>query len=259
MTLSPLKSWFLEPAANLPPVTPPPTAVLLDVGGVFLLPSREHIRSALDQVRHTVAEDEVIDRAHYLAARVFPMDLEGEEFMGPYWREYLDVYARTLQVDDELVPEAVEHLRNEYVTGGLWSHEIEGARRGLAELEETGVTVGIVSNSDGTIGIRLREMGICQVGPGPGVDVCCLVDSGQVGVEKPDPKIFDFALDALDLEPDEVWYVGDTPAFDVVGARRAGITPILMDPFEVNTDYGVPCVTSLGEVAAMVSGTNPQT
>lgn len=229
-----------------------PRAVLLDVGGVFLLPSREHIRSALSQVGHNIDSDHAIDRAHYVSARVFPMDLEGEEFMGPYWQDYLDRYARTLEVDDALVPEAVEHLRNEYVTGALWSHEIEGARAGLGQLEETGVTVGIVSNSDGTIGARLYEMEICQVGPGPGVDVHCLIDSGQVGVEKPDPKIFDIALDSLDLSPEEVWYVGDTPAFDVVGARRAGIRPILMDPFEVNGDYGVKCVRSLGEVAAMI-------
>lgn len=233
-------------------MTTNPPAVLLDVGGVFLLPSHDHIRSALDQIGHTVDDDEAIDRAHYVAANVFPMDLEGHEFMGPYWQEYLEAYATTLGVEEDRLPEATEHLRNEYVTGGLWSHEIEGARKGLRELSDTGVTVGIVSNSDGTIGARLREMEICQVGPGPGVDVRCLIDSGQVGVEKPDPRIFDFALDNLDVAPEEIWYVGDTPAFDVVGARRAGMRPILMDPFEVNGDYGVTCVRSLSELAATV-------
>jgi putative hydrolase of the HAD superfamily len=232
-----------------------PRAVLLDVGGVFLLPSRSHIRNALDRVRHIVKDDEAIDRAHYVAARVFPMDLEGHEFMGPYWQAYLEAYARELDVETTVVPEAVEHLRNEYVTGGLWSQEIPGARRGLEELAETGVTVGVVSNSDGTIEARLRESEILQVGPGPGVEVTCLVDSGAVGVEKPDPKIFDHALEVLDIEPEEIWYVGDTPAFDVVGARRAGIRPILMDPFSVNADFGVRCVRSLSEVADMVSRT----
>lgn len=229
--------------------------MLLDVGGVFLLPSRPHIRSALDQVGHTVTDDSAIDRAHYVAVRAFPMDLEGHEFMGPYWQDYLKAYADELQVPEDLIPEAVEHLRNEYVTGGLWSHEIEGSREGLRLLAGTGVTVGIVSNSDGTIGDRLRELGILQLGPGPGVDVACLVDSGAVGVEKPDPKIFDHALELLDLPPEGIWYVGDTPAFDVVGARRAGIFPILLDPFGVNEDFGVRCVTSLAGVAKMVSPT----
>lgn len=193
-----------------------------------------------------------IDRAHYVAVRVFPMELEGDEFMGPMWTEYLREYARFLGADDDVVPDAIEHLRNEYVTGGLWSQVINGSVDGLAALVDTGTTVGVVSNSDGTIETRLREMGILQVGSGDGIEVACVVDSGGVGVEKPDPRIFDHALDVLGVPPNDVWYIGDTPAFDVVGARRAGLRPILMDPFEVNRDYGVTCVRSLGEVAEMI-------
>lgn len=229
-----------------------PSAVLLDVGGVFLLPSRAHIRFALGQVDHFVTDDSAIDRAHYVSVRVFPMDLDPGEYMGPYWSNYLDTYARDLAVDESLLEEAIEHLRNEYVTGGLWSHLIEGSPEGLRKLVDSGVPVGIVSNSDGTVETRLGEMGVLQVGPGPGVEIRCLVDSGDVGVEKPDPRIFDYALEMLDVPREEVWYVGDTPAFDVVGAERAGLRPILMDPFGVNGDFGVTCVTSLTDVAEMV-------
>ncbi|MGH3650286.1 MAG: HAD family hydrolase [Acidimicrobiia bacterium] len=229
-----------------------PSAVLLDVGGVFLLPSRSHIRSALAQVGHEVAEDSAIDRAHYVAARVFPMDLDRDEWMGPYWSEYLRIYASCLEVPEDRIPEAVEHLRNEYVTGWLWSQEIEGSREGLRRLADTGVDVGVVSNADGTIESQLLESGILQVGPGDGVEVLCLVDSGVVGVEKPDPRIFDFALEVLGVEREDVWYVGDTPGFDVTGAQRAGLTPILMDPFDVNGDLGVTTVTSLTELAEMI-------
>jgi putative hydrolase of the HAD superfamily len=129
---------------------------------------------------------------------------------------------------------------------------IDESVEGLAKLVDTGVPVGVVSNSDGTIERRLKEMGILQVGPGRGVEVRCVIDSGGVGVEKPDPRIFDFALDVLGLSSESVWYVGDTPAFDIVGARRAGLVPILMDPFGVNGDFEVECVRSLGEVARLV-------
>lgn len=227
-------------------------AVLLDVGGVFLLPSRAHIRDALGQIGHTVVDDAAIDRAHYVAAGVFPMDLTGHEFLGPLWDEYLFVYASTLGVVEERTPEAVEHLRNAYVSGGLWSQVIEGSADGLQALVDTGVPVGIVSNSDGSIETRLREMEILQVGRGAGVEVRCVVDSGSVDVEKPDPRIFDFALDALDLPPEGIWYVGDTPAFDIVGASRAGLEPVLMDPYDVNGRHNVPRVRSLSEVASMI-------
>jgi putative hydrolase of the HAD superfamily len=233
-------------------MTRPPEAILLDVGGVFLLPSHAHIRSALAQVGHTVADDEAIDRAHYQAVRVFPMDLEGDEFMGPIWTDYLRVYASSLEVPEEVAEEAIEHLRNEYVTGWLWSHLIAGSVDGLKALAATGVPIGVVSNSDGTIEARLREMAVLQVGPGPGVEVRCVIDSGTVGVEKPDPAIFEPALEILGIEARAVWYVGDTPAFDIVGANRAGLRPILMDPFGVNGDFEVACVGSLAELAASI-------
>jgi putative hydrolase of the HAD superfamily len=201
-----------------------------------------------------VADDATIDRAHYEAVRAFPMDLEDGEWMGPYWDDYLDRYARVVGVPADLIPEAIEHLRNEYVTGWLWTHVIEGSPGHLADLVATGVPVGIVSNSDVTIERRLGDMGILQVGPGVGVEVRCLIDSGTVGVEKPDPQIFDYAFEQLDMDPDGIWYVGDTPAFDIIAASKAGLEPILMDPFGVNADYGVETVKNLGEVAEMVNG-----
>ena len=115
-------------------MTRPPKAILLDVGGVFLLPSHSHIRSALAQVNHTVTDNDAIDRAHYEAVRVFPMDLEGDEFMGPMWTNYLRVYASSLRVPEEVADEAIGHLRNEYVTGWLWSHLIAGSVDGLRAL-----------------------------------------------------------------------------------------------------------------------------
>lgn len=229
-----------------------PTAVLLDVGGVFLLPDRSRIRQALDQVGHAVIDDAAIDRAHYQATRVFPMDLEGDEDLRHYWDRYLQTYSRSLEVPDGLIDQAVGHLRNEYVSGGLWTEIIDGSSRGLEELVATGVPVGIVSNSNGTIEERLASLEVLQVGSGPGVEVRCVVDSGAVGIEKPDPRIFDYALEQLDMRPEGMWYVGDTPAFDIVGANRAGLRPILMDPFDVNGDFSVSCVGSLSEVARMI-------
>jgi HAD superfamily hydrolase (TIGR01549 family) len=54
-----------------------------------------------------------------------------------------------------------------------------------------------------------------------------IVISGDVGVKKPDPAIFQIALQATGLAPDEVVYVGDTME-DVKGATAAGIRPIII-------------------------------
>ena len=54
-----------------------------------------------------------------------------------------------------------------------------------------------------------------------------IVISAEVGVKKPDPRIFDVAFDQTGMKPEEVIYVGDTED-DVKAARAAGIVPILI-------------------------------
>ncbi|WP_241758249.1 HAD family hydrolase [Myxococcus landrumensis] len=48
--------------------------------------------------------------------------------------------------------------------------------------------------------------------------------SSEVGVEKPDPRIFLTALEHVRREPAEVLHVGDDPERDIVGAAKVGIT-----------------------------------
>jgi len=85
------------------------------------------------------------------------------------------------------------------------------------------------------------------------VPVECVIDSGAVGVMKPDARIFELALTAMAIEPGDAWYVGDMPAIDVVGARNAGLWPIVMDPFGFQPGVDYARVTSLFDVAELVS------
>ena len=62
-----------------------------------------------------------------------------------------------------------------------------------------------------------------------------IVISGEVGVKKPDPAIFSFALKQTGLRNDEVVYIGDAPE-DIQGARAAGIYPILIQRKQSDTD-----------------------
>ena len=55
--------------------------------------------------------------------------------------------------------------------------------------------------------------------------------SESVGLRKPDSRLFALVLDQLGLSPDEVWFVGDHPEFDIIGAERAGLTGIWMTGF----------------------------
>ncbi len=229
---------------------PTPKAVLLDVGGVFFVPSHDRVIGACARAGFT-ANVEDLDRAHYEGARSFPV--EDELDWPTRWHGYLEAFITTCGAPDELREEIHQHLDSEFADAALWMRELPGARDGLRALSETGVRLGIVSNADGLIGQRLTEAGILQVGPGIGTEVETIIDSGAVGVMKPDPRIFHLALDAMGLDAQDTWYVGDMPGIDVVGARRAALRPIVMDPFDLHLDADYERVGSLGELAQRIA------
>src|SRR4051812_25757255 len=202
----------------------PPTAVLLDAGGVFVLPERERIVAAFHRAECAVA-GELLTEAHFRAAARFSTDLDVEADWAGCWLGYLQTYIEECGVAPDRREEAHRHVDSEFADAGLWTEVIPGSAESLQALVDAGIRVGIVSNADGLIGQRLADFEVCQVGPGLGVPLECVIDSGNVGVMKPDPRIFAVALDLLELDPSEVWYVGDMPAIDVVGARRAGLRP----------------------------------
>jgi putative hydrolase of the HAD superfamily len=73
-------------------------------------------------------------------------------------------------------------------------------------------------------------------------------DSAVVGVEKPDVTIFQKALNDLGVRPEETLHVGDLESVDVLGARRAGIHPILVDPGSDPTRSDFPILKSVAEL-----------
>jgi putative hydrolase of the HAD superfamily len=219
-------------------------AVLLDAGGVLMLPSHEPVLAALAAVG--VAIDAArLDRAHYAGMRA--LDEAPPEFFE--WRPYLEAYVRVLGVAAARREAAIAALGARFDDSAtLWRRAIPGAREALHALLASGVRLGVVSNAEGTCEARLAELAVCQVGPGPGAPVEVVVDSHHVGVEKPDPAIFGFALRAMDLDPARCLYVGDSLRFDVAGARAAGLRPVLVTPEPAAREGAFARVRSVAEL-----------
>jgi putative hydrolase of the HAD superfamily len=233
------------------PSSDTPVAVLLDAGGVFVLPDPVRILGAFTLAECSVPRDVLAD-AHYRAAARFGIHLDVEVCWNEAWTEYLQTYVEECGVPPDRRDEAHLHLDSEFADAALWVDPVPGCLEGLQALAECGVRLGIISNADGMMGSRLAQLELCQVGPGVGVEIECVVDSGNVGVMKPDPRIFQAAIDLLGLEADQVWYVGDMPAIDVVGARRAGIRPYLMDPLSLHLDAAYERISSLAALAELI-------
>lgn len=230
---------------------PFPEAVLLDVGGVFHLPGHETIISLYREFGLDVT-DKDLNYAHYCGAARFHDGLDLDHNNTAIWSAYLDAHAEALEVPTEIWPQIRPQLDRAFSALEQWSHQIEGSVAGAEALKAAGVRIGIVSNADGTVAARLAESETAQVGPGPGVEVEVIIDSGEVGITKPDARIFQLALDAMGLDPASTWYVGDMPAFDVRGARNAGLTPILMDPHDLHPETDVVRVKHLFDVVELV-------
>ncbi|MGH8973187.1 MAG: HAD family hydrolase [Acidimicrobiia bacterium] len=220
-------------------------AVFLDVGGVFHLPDHDLITEALHRAGVAV-DPAVLDRAHYAGVAAL-VDWPDEEH--GIWRAYEEAYASAAGVPAARLDDAVAELDAAFATKGMWSRVVPEAVDALRHLGESGLALAIVSNSDGTLEGRLAAEGICQVGPGRGVPMAIVIDSGAVGVAKPNPAIFDIALEATGVAPEAAIHVGDAVGADVAGARAAGVRPVHLDPHGFCVDGSHPHLRSLAELA----------
>lgn len=91
----------------------------------------------------------------------------------------------------------------------------------LRELRERGLSLVAVSNWDCSLSAVLERCGLGGLLDGA-------VSSAAAGARKPDPAIFEPALELAECSPDEALHVGDTPEEDVEGARAAGIRALLI-------------------------------
>jgi putative hydrolase of the HAD superfamily len=77
-----------------------------------------------------------------------------------------------------------------------------------------------------------------------------VVTSEEVGSDKPKPPIFLAALDRAGVNASEAAHIGDQYEIDVVGARGAGIKPILIDRYDIYPEVSdCPRFHSLTELA----------
>jgi putative hydrolase of the HAD superfamily len=93
----------------------------------------------------------------------------------------------------------------------------------LRKLRQAGFLLGIVSNRTHPLTAELEGFGLNDY-----VDLT--LTAGEVNSWKPDTGIFLEAILRLQVKPEEVLYVGDNYYADVIGARNAGLRPVLLDP-----------------------------
>lgn len=217
-----------------------PKAVLFDAGGtlVTMLPGR--FGDLVEPIVGSRPDPDTMLAAHYRTMHAIEENrhiLDRPE----WWRWWIQRYL--VNAGLEAPPAAVDALAGVH---GMWREPLPGSNEGVAALVAAGFRVAVVSNAEGRVASDLQAAGFDGMFE-------AVVDSTLVGVSKPDPAIFGFALEALGVAPAEAWYVGDSLIFDRAGAEAAGLGGfVLIDPFRLRSHD--PQVTSLTELPELLAG-----
>ena len=98
--------------------------------------------------------------------------------------------------------------------------------RALAALRERDLPFGVVSNSAFTGAVLEDELARHDLADG----FAFVMASADYGFRKPHPALFATAAGRLGHEPASIWFIGDSPSYDMAGARAAGMTPVWYNP-----------------------------
>ena len=101
------------------------------------------------------------------------------------------------------------------LTGALHFEPLPAVREALALARERGLRLAVVSNWDVTLPEHLQRTGLLA-------SFDAVVTAAEAGARKPDPRLFEVALERLGTRPERAVHVGDDRA-DEEGARAAGM------------------------------------
>jgi putative hydrolase of the HAD superfamily len=222
--------------------------VFLDAGNTLVGLDYELIATRLRQDGHQVTSDRVRTAEARARVRLDP------HLAGRRSTEASDVFARYVRYMLEELSIAwgeegarlAGDLRAANPPNGLWSVPLPEAPGALDALRRLGLRLAVVSNSNGSVARLLENLGLARW-------LDAVVDSGVVGFEKPDPRIFHHAAAAVGVDPADAVHVGDLYSVDVVGARAAGVRAILLDPVGAWTVDDCPKVPDVAAAARLIA------
>jgi putative hydrolase of the HAD superfamily len=208
--------------------------VLFDVGGTLLGPRESfgetyaRVMGPLGLVRPVEAFEKALREQWDEMDRRVPVGADRySHFPGGergYWLEF--VRGVVERVGDGSLPadfpdRVLDGLRDTFRSRGSWEI-FDDVVPTLETLREAGVRMGVVSNWDTRLPAVLDRLELTGF-------FDSVIVSSLEGVEKPDPRIFERAVEELDADPTTTAHVGDIPELDIEGARRAGLRGVLVD------------------------------
>jgi HAD superfamily hydrolase (TIGR01549 family) len=225
----------------------PLETVFLDAGGVFIYPNWWRVSGALAKYGVRVAP-ETLKAADPRARR----ELDDRKVIGGTtdasrgWLFFDLILAHAGVAPSQGTAAALAELHTYHTASNLWEYVPDDVLPAIEALRRRGLRIVVVSNANGTLRAHLNRLQLT-----PRFDV--VLDSADEGVEKPDPRFFEIALEKSGARKETTIHVGDLYYVDVVGARSAGLRGVLLDEANLRPDADCPRVRSLDELVQRIA------
>ena len=226
----------------------PLETVFLDAGGVLVYPNWWRISDALAAQGVSVSP-EALMRADPIARR----ELDDRRIVGGTtdasrgWL-FFDLILRHAGVQaSDATAAALSELHAYHTASNLWEYVPADVVPAVEALKRRGLRLVVVSNANGTLRAHMDRLDMTR-------RFDCVLDSADEGVEKPDPRFFEIALERSGATRATTIHVGDLYHIDVIGARNAQLRGVLLDEADLRPDADCPRVRTLDELVQLVAG-----
>lgn len=216
-----------------------PEVLLFDAGGTLLHLDHRAIAEVCFDAQ-TRPDDDAFEHAEQAARLEIEQNLREGVASTDSSRMivYMESLLRHVGVNGDDVVALRDRILARHREGNLWRRVIDGTHEALDRLRSDGYRLAAISNSDGRVRELFRVAGMLD-------RLEIVIDSHELGIEKPDPRIFKHACEAMRTTPVRSLYIGDVYEVDVMGARAAGMPAMLIDALNWRTTADVPRIASV--------------
>jgi HAD superfamily hydrolase (TIGR01549 family) len=217
-----------------------PKAIFFDVGGTLIFPDLPEMMAPLLRrgIKPTAEQLFLADRA---AKHLHMRGADDTPGNRGHWYVYFSSLLDQIGAGHDLLEELAARAGD----SSYWTLLAPQAAQTLEQLARE-FRLAVISNADGRIRQVLEGAGLAKYFES-------ITDSGVVGHEKPDRRIFDAALASMQLSAEDGLYVGDIYGVDYVGAIGAGMNAVVIDFAGVYEGSTFPRVRTLAELGDWVA------
>ncbi len=221
--------------------------VFLDAGGVLLYPNWWRVSDELAKDGVAIGAEALIEADPRARRQLDDLQVIGTTTDASRGWLFFDLVLEHAGIPrSDATAAALERLHRYHTAGNLWEYVPSHVVPALDAMRRRGLKLVVVSNANGTLRAHMKRLDLAD-------HFDHVFDSADEGVEKPDRRFFDIALARSGAARETTIHVGDLYYVDVVGARNAGLTGVLLDEANLRPDADCPRVRSLDELVRKIA------